>query len=476
MKRRKRSAPALLLVLMLLVSFVIPSGVANAASDYDDLLHASPTLYVYTDGNAKTQKMDISTTWWAEFQQTYAKRLAQNIGWPNNFVTEFEAIKAAGGSWGVYTYEDANGINVSIVATRDPNAYCGFVGSANEGVYRCASNAGYGFIRAEYFTHNSFGGNGCMGSYGDRCSDTGMNVYAEPTMITGTAGYNLLYFPNSVLSNFKFFFLNFDLTYPAGYGGEQIPVAPPAPTYVAMGDSFSSGEGNAPFEAGTNQNGVNECHRSPRAYPRLSQQELNLGATAFVACSGATTANVLYGGNAEGSWGALSQINALSGDTKIVTISIGGNDVAFESYALGCVVACGPGTPLYAAMMAGIGEAFKENLKTTYETILSKAPEADVYVLDYPHMSSNETPACGPFDLSGARDVQLLLNATISNAVLEVDDPRLHFVPTNYPGSPFEGRHLCTDDPRGSAFSLLNMHPNADGQEAYKEVIAAYLN
>lgn len=80
-----------------------------------------------------------------------------------------------GGSWGVYTTENSDGVLVSIIGTRDPNAWCGFVGPANSGSYQCTSNPGYGYVRARYFTHNSYGGNGCIGSYENRCSDIGMN-------------------------------------------------------------------------------------------------------------------------------------------------------------------------------------------------------------------------------------------------------------------------------------------------------------
>lgn len=70
----------------------------------------------------------------------------------------------------------------------------------------------------------------------------------------------------------------------------------PVVKYVAMGDSFSSGEGNPPFEAGTDEGGVNECHRSDRAYPRLIAGSSNgipsLSLTDFRACSGAVTSNI----------------------------------------------------------------------------------------------------------------------------------------------------------------------------------------
>ena len=66
--------------------------------------------------------------------------------------------------------------------------------------------------------------------------------------------------------------------------------------YVAMGDSFSSGEGVTPFITGTDKNAPDEnrCHRSEDAYPLLLEEDedLNLNLTAFVACSGATTSNI----------------------------------------------------------------------------------------------------------------------------------------------------------------------------------------
>ncbi|MDQ3154030.1 MAG: hypothetical protein M3R63_20705 [Actinomycetota bacterium] len=304
MRRVKYSLYALLFAISLIASLAVSLGTASATSDYDDLLRVSPTLYVYTDGAAKTQTMDISATWWAEFKQSYDKRVAQNIGWPTNFTTEFDDIMAFGGSWGVFMRETPDGNLVSIVGTRDPNAYCGFVGSASSGSYQCASNSGYGFVRADYFTHSSYGGNGgnggngCIGSYGNRCSDTGMNIYDSPIVFLGAAGYTFVSMPNSTLSSYHFFFMNFDLNYPSGYEGELIPAEPPPAKYVAMGDSFSSGEGNAPFEAGTDTSS-NTCHRSPLAYPRLLQNDLNLGSTAFVACSGAVSDYIINDYNQE---------------------------------------------------------------------------------------------------------------------------------------------------------------------------------
>lgn len=288
----------------------------------------------------------------------------------------------------------------------------------------------------------------------------------------------------------KPYFMNFEIAYPAGYEGTSINSYPPAPSYVAMGDSFSSGEGNSPFVESTDQSNENECHRSSKAYPFLLAQDtsIDLGLLDFVACSGATTSNVLYGGLGTGDWNEGPQVDALSADTEVVTITIGGNDVGFKEYVVGCVVGlCGPGTNDYATIMSAISDTgFLADLEDTYTTILQEAENARVYVLDYPYMvdpTGADSPSCMFYaDMSGAVSVQQALNAVISDAVDNVlatsEDyaGRLVYMPTNYIGSPFEGKHYCTDDPDGSSFDATTFHPNEKGHQDYYEIMSDYLS
>jgi lysophospholipase L1-like esterase len=96
------------------------------------------------------------------------------------------------------------------------------------------------------------------------------------------------------------------------------PVAPSA-RYVAMGSSFASGPGvtlSADFPA-------TRCTRSrdnyARQLARLRQLDL-----VDVSCGGATSAHLL------GPWNEFAaQIDALTADTALVTITIGGNDVGY---------------------------------------------------------------------------------------------------------------------------------------------------
>ena len=122
--------------------------------------------------------------------------------------------------------------------------------------------------------------------------------------------------------------------------------------YVALGDSYSSGEGVGSYTADTNTTGSNECHRSMLAYPELVANAQGYGQSNldFAACSGAVVAN-LWGinGNSstpgtaglpgQGGWNEGPQLAQVKSTDSLVTVSIGGNDIGFSSLALDCTEA-----------------------------------------------------------------------------------------------------------------------------------------
>ena len=92
--------------------------------------------------------------------------------------------------------------------------------------------------------------------------------------------------------------------------------------YVALGDSYSSGVG-----AGSYISASGNCERSTDAYPEQWAGSHSPASFVSVACSGATTADVLS-----------SQVSALSTSTTLVSITIGGNDAGFSSVMETCVL------------------------------------------------------------------------------------------------------------------------------------------
>ena len=96
------------------------------------------------------------------------------------------------------------------------------------------------------------------------------------------------------------------------------PIAP-ASAYVAMGSSYAAG----PDITTSADHPKNRCARSADNYAHILARKLNLHLI-DVTCSGATTEHVI------GPWKELQpQIEALTVDTKLVTVTIGGNDVGY---------------------------------------------------------------------------------------------------------------------------------------------------
>lgn len=102
-------------------------------------------------------------------------------------------------------------------------------------------------------------------------------------------------------------------------------VAPGSP-YVAMGSSYAAGFGIQPQvpDAGS-------CERSELDYPHLVAARLHLELD-DVSCGGAVTANALDTPLCS----APPQIDAVTSNTRLVTMTIGGNDVNYVGTAIEC--------------------------------------------------------------------------------------------------------------------------------------------
>ena len=141
--------------------------------------------------------------------------------------------------------------------------------------------------------------------------------------------------------------------------------------YVALGDSYSSGVG-----AGDYISSSGSCDRSTLAYPEQWAGVNAPGSFVSVACSGATTADVLS-----------SQVSALSASTKLVSITIGGNDAGFSSVMETCVFLptrlC---LNAVAAAESFIATQLPGRLDQTLQAIAADAPNATIVVLDYPDL------------------------------------------------------------------------------------------
>ena len=169
-------------------------------------------------------------------------------------------------------------------------------------------------------------------------------------------------------------------------------------TLVAMGDSYSSGEANPPFDAGTNVKDGDQCHRSANAWPRLlATSDPTIALEAHIACSGATTKDVISKSfNTEPP--QITQLEALSQPPQLVTVTIGGNDLGFASVLSNCFeFNCVLDHRLTTARNY-ITKTLPGVLGKAYAAIRAAEPDAEVAVIGYPRLfpeKQSDTHNCG---------------------------------------------------------------------------------
>lgn len=124
-----------------------------------------------------------------------------------------------------------------------------------------------------------------------------------------------------------------------------------AAAYVALGDSYASGEGASSFDSATDKPGVNMCHRATNGWAYTVARSANLAADMdLAACSGGLIEdfgqpNQTNGNDfaVSGSDSEMPQLNHLGGQnqatntTQLVTLSVGGNNVGFPNVVNDCI-------------------------------------------------------------------------------------------------------------------------------------------
>ncbi|WFE94015.1 SGNH/GDSL hydrolase family protein [Micromonospora sp. WMMD987] len=233
--------------------------------------------------------------------------------------------------------------------------------------------------------------------------------------------------------------------------GVAVPAqAAPSDRYVALGDSYASGVGADSY---TSESGA--CQRSTNAYPALYNTNVKPASYKSVACSGATTTDVVN-----------NQLSALTSSTTLVSVTIGGNDVGFTSIMSTCVLQ--GESQCVAAVQAAENKARAElpgKLATVYRGIRSRAPSARVVVVGYPVFYQLGTVCVGLTATSRAKIneginlVDDLTRTAATSAGFTFADVRSVFV----------GHQLCSYGEKWlHALNFVNLgvsyHPTAAGQ------------
>jgi len=225
-----------------------------------------------------------------------------------------------------------------------------------------------------------------------------------------------------------------------------------AVNYVALGDSYSSGVG-----AGDYLSSSGSCERSADAYPEQWAAANSPATFTSVACSGATTADVLS-----------SQVSALSASTTLVSITIGGNDAGFSSVMETCVLSS-TSTCLndIAAAETFVADQLPARLDQTLQTIRADAPSATVIVLGYPDLYDlSKSGTC--IGLSTQDRTALNQGAADLDGALQAAAQANHDTFADVRGQ-FAGHEICDSGSWLHSVDIFaissSYHPTAAGQE-----------
>lgn len=294
-------------------------------------------------------------------------------------------------------------------------------------------------------------------------------------------------------------------------------------TWLALGDSYSSGEG---LLDALDQPGVHRCQRSPSAYAPAAAA-LVASAPAFepvvmLACTGATVRSPAVGSTPErkhGDW--AGQLEALSvGDRfDVITLTFGGNDVEFGQTIEACIrrmvdaygrsiLIGGVDWLVLRLLVGGFCEIDKDdslvamkNLRLTLtenyvRTAAHLKQDGELYVLGYPRLFAppDDWPigeklgglcsgikgadAATLTDLSDALNKTIKSAASAADALVRSTGRGVTFVPVS---DLYEHHELCGKgrtwlngfptfdlEDRGEPLDRLkaSFHPNADGHLA----------
>ena len=291
-------------------------------------------------------------------------------------------------------------------------------------------------------------------------------------------------------------------------------------SYVALGDSYSAGEGLAPFDAGTGDasSGGTECHRSRGAYSQLLVFDPPVTGTAFTACSGAVIPDlytsflrfpagrppVQVGPQVDG---------AVHPDVGLVTFTIGGNDVLFSDIVQACFelsncltktfvspkppvqhagLAWPPSQPLQTWGPSAV-QVVSTHAAALYAKLRQSFPNARIIALGYPYLFPGGRAGLQPNDCASIlRRYSLAerwgiraLEDDFNNALYEqAVAAGIEFVS---PVAVWAGHEPCGTKGQyvNSIKPILNVsnpvdggsfHPTASGQRQYAALLACYLD
>lgn len=250
-------------------------------------------------------------------------------------------------------------------------------------------------------------------------------------------------------------------------------------SYVSLGDSYTAG----PLIP--NQVPPYGCLKSDRNFPNLAAPAIGLPLR-DVSCSGAETEDMTAPQDVEFDGPNPPQFAALDAGTRVVSITIGGNDIGFSEIAESCVTANPFATPCRDKYNSGGHDLIAERIAETapkvravLRGIRQRSPEAATFVLNYAAIFPETGFGCWPQMPIGYGDVPYLrakqqqLNAMIARQAQRTGTTLVDWYAASI------GHDACEDpltrwvEPLAPVNPAAPIHPNLAGMEGAARALVA---
>ncbi|MEU2554544.1 SGNH/GDSL hydrolase family protein [Streptomyces sp. NPDC013313] len=245
--------------------------------------------------------------------------------------------------------------------------------------------------------------------------------------------------------------------------------------YAALGDSYSAASGVLPVDLSSPL-----CLRSTANYPHVLASRTGARLT-DVTCGAAQTKDF----TAAQYPGVAPQVNAVTADTDLVTLTIGGNDNGtFINAILSCgtagVLSAGQGSPCKDKYGTSFDDAIDANtypaLKQALGSVRAKAPGARVAVLGYPWITpATADPSCfarlpiASGDVPYLHAMQAHLNAVVRRAAEETGAVYVDFAQASTGHDACQAAGTRWIEPLLFGQNIVPVHPNALGEQRMAE-------
>lgn len=252
-------------------------------------------------------------------------------------------------------------------------------------------------------------------------------------------------------------------------------------TYVALGSSMAAGPGIAPRVAGSPRRAA----RSARNYPHLAAELLGMELV-DVTYSGATTAHILRDHQ-----NGAPQIEAVTADATLVTITIGGNDIGYVPFLSAAAL------PRFARRIPGFAGVVRSmldpaareeslrglgaSLREVGRSVRERAPGARVMFVDYLTLLPPAGIAASPLsdeDADVGRHLAARLEEITADAATDTGCGVVRAAAAS------RDHHAWSDDPwtigaRGPLLPFggdrpIRFHPNHAGMRAVANLVAGF--